>query len=121
MLVERKGTQSQLMTNNAPPENSCRPSVDVLFRSVARIYGGRSLAIILTGMGKDGLDGARQMSEKGAFVIAQDEASSVVWGMPRAVTEAGVTDKELALKDVGRAITSHARMGMARRTLVGSR
>ena len=120
MIVERQGAEIKLATNDAPPENSCRPSADVLFRSVAHIFGGRSLAVILTGMGKDGLDGSRCMSKKGAFVIAQDERSSVVWGMPRAVTEAGVADKVMPLSDIGREIANHVRIGHPPRKLVGN-
>jgi two-component system chemotaxis response regulator CheB len=72
--------------------NSCRPSVDVLFESVNEIYGGRSVAVILTGMGQDGLHGVRLLKASGAYVIAQDKASSVVWGMPGYVAEAGLAD-----------------------------
>lgn len=79
--------------------HSCRPAVDVFFRSVAQVYRKRSLAVILTGMGKDG---CRELTEKGTFVIAQDEASSVVWGMPRSVAEAGLADKVVSLGQVHR-------------------
>jgi two-component system chemotaxis response regulator CheB len=78
--------------NQNSPENSCRPSVDVLFRSVAEVYGGGAIAAVLTGMGYDGTKGAEALHAKGAWVIAQDEASSVVWGMPSAVVKAGVAD-----------------------------
>ena len=120
MIVERQGAEIKLATNDAPPENSCRPSADVLFRSIAHVFGGQSLAVVLTGMGKDGLDGSRCMSKKGAFVIAQDERSSVVWGMPRAVTEAGVADKVMPLSDIGREIANHVRIGHTPRKLVGN-
>ncbi len=81
-----------------PPENFCRPAVDPLFRSAAEVFGDRALAVVLTGMGHDGREGARALSRKGAQVIAQDEASSVVWGMPGAVAEAGLCS---AIKPVG--------------------
>ena len=72
------------------PENSCRPAADVLFRSASQTCGGRSLAVVLTGMGRDGWAGASSLVRAGGVVLAQDEASSVVWGMPGAVAEAGL-------------------------------
>lgn len=76
--------------NQNPPENFCRPSVDPMLRSVANLYGARALVTILTGMGADGLEGSKVIVEKGGTVIAQDEQSSVVWGMPGAVATAGI-------------------------------
>jgi two-component system chemotaxis response regulator CheB len=78
--------------DQGPPENSCRPAVDVMFRSVAELYGGSTIAIVLTGMGQDGLRGTELLRPKGAYIIVQDEASSVVWGMPGAVAKAGLAD-----------------------------
>ena len=78
--------------HQSPPENSCRPSVDVLFRSAAEVYGGGVIAVVLTGMGLDGAQGAKELHSRGARVIAQDAASSVVWGMPSGVVNAGVAD-----------------------------
>ncbi len=89
-----------LQLNQAERENSCRPAVDVLFRSVARVYGAASLAMILTGMGRDGCSGARELKARGARILAQDAASSVVWGMPGAVVEAALADKVLPLDDM---------------------
>lgn len=83
--------------NQNPHENSCRPSVDVLFRSAAEIYGASCIAVMLTGMGADGARGAALLHERGAHIIAQDEASSVVWGMPGAVVNAGLADSVAAL------------------------
>ncbi len=83
--------------SDAPPENFCRPSVDVLLRSAARMYGERLLVAVLTGMGTDGLAGSRECKRLGARVLAQDAATSVVWGMPGAVVEAGLADAVLAL------------------------
>jgi two-component system, chemotaxis family, protein-glutamate methylesterase/glutaminase len=94
--------------NELPPENSCRPAVDVLFRSVAQVYGGGSLGVILTGMGQDGLRGARWIRESGGRVIAQDQESSVVWGMPGAVAEAGLADEIVALNAVSKAVLALA-------------
>ncbi|MCU1346130.1 MAG: Chemotaxis response regulator protein-glutamate methylesterase [Acidimicrobiia bacterium] len=83
--------------NSDPPENSCRPSVDVLFRSAADVYGGNVLAVVLTGMGQDGLAGATILHEQGASVLVQDEESSVVWGMPGYVARAGIAEAALPL------------------------
>lgn len=93
MQVRNGGAQAVVALNQWPPENSCRPAVDVLFRSVAEVYGGAAVSAILTGMGQDGLRGAAALKAKGAYVIAQDEASSVVWGMPGAVVGAGLADR----------------------------
>lgn len=81
-------------------EQSCRPAVDVLFRSVAEQYGARALTMVLTGMGEDGLRGARILRESGADVLAQDEESSVVWGMPGAVVNAGLASAVLPADDL---------------------
>jgi two-component system chemotaxis response regulator CheB len=80
-----------------PPENHCRPAVDRLFRSVARVYGSGVLAVVLTGMGYDGLAGSREIVERGGVVLAQDQATSTVWGMPGAVAQAGLARKALPL------------------------
>src|SRR5208283_72084 len=86
--------------DQAPPLNSCRPAVDALFTSVADVYGGAVIAVVLTGMGQDGLRGAEILKAQGASLIAQDEASSVVWGMPGAVVNAGLADRVLPLDQV---------------------
>ena len=101
MLVARDEGAVKIRTNQAPPENSCRPSVDVLFRSVAEVFGGSSLAIVLTGMGQDGLRGCEQLSAAGAEILVQDEASSVVWGMPGFVARGGFADAILPLSSIG--------------------
>lgn len=80
-----------------PPLNSCRPAVDALFSSLADVYGGATIALIMTGMGQDGLRGAQALKARGAGVIVQDEESSVVWGMPGAVVNAGLADQILPL------------------------
>jgi len=80
-----------------PPENNCRPAVDYLFRSAANAFPGRAMAVILTGMGNDGTLGLRLLKRRGCFTIAQDEATSVVFGMPKAAIEAGVVDVVLPL------------------------
>jgi len=86
------------------PENFCRPAVDVLFRSVVAAYDGAVLAVVLTGMGSDGRIGAGQVRDAGGYVIAQDQATSVVWGMPGAVTQAGFADEVLPLDRVADAV-----------------
>lgn len=86
-----------LHLNQDPPENFCRPAVDVMFRSVTAVYGANVLSVVLTGMGSDGLKGATAIRESGGVILAQDEQSSVVWGMPGAVTNAGIADRVLPL------------------------
>lgn len=111
MTVTRKGTRPVLDLNQGAPENSCRPAVDVLFRSVAHVYGPNALAVVMTGMGADGARGAAEIHEAGGEVFVQDEATSVVWGMPGAVASAGLADKICPLQkiseEVTRRITGH--------------
>ena len=112
MVVERSIDQNMLVTlNQGPPENSCRPAADILFRSVAKCYGENVLAIVLTGMGKDGLAGSRVIRAAGGRVVAQDEASSVVWGMPGEVVHAKLADSVLPLKEIASEIIRRVRFG----------
>jgi two-component system chemotaxis response regulator CheB len=97
MALKRRGDKVFMHLNEDPPENSCRPAVDVLFRSAAQIYGRSLLAVVLTGMGYDGLLGAEEIVKSNGMVLAQDEATSTIWGMPRAVTEANLVEKVLPL------------------------
>ena len=90
LLVERGGAGLVARLRDDPPEHFCRPAVDPMLRSAQRACDGRVLAVILTGMGQDGLAGCRALAAAGATVLAQDEASSVVWGMPGAVARAGI-------------------------------
>ncbi len=90
MVVKKDGDDTILSLNQKERINYCRPAVDPLFESAAEIYGSKILAVILTGMGRDGCDGSKTIVDKGGVVIAQDEESSVVWGMPGAVAEAGI-------------------------------
>ncbi len=101
MVVQAEDGVARVRTHQGPRENFCRPSVDVLFRSVAGIYGARTLAVILTGMGQDGLHGCELLRSQGARVYVQDEASSVVWGMPGFVARSGLADKVLPLHQIG--------------------
>lgn len=102
--VVRQADGVILRTTEEPPENSCRPAVDVLFRSVSRAYGARTLAVVLTGMGQDGLNGCACIRDVGGQVLAQDEASSVVWGMPGAVVHAGLAHRVLPLAEIAHEI-----------------
>lgn len=105
IVAEReKGGQVVLHTNQDTPEEECRPAVNVLFRSVAKVYGKNVLSVILTGMGRDGLEGSRAIVKAGGRLFAQDEASAVVWGMPGAVVNAGLPDKILPLNQMGQEI-----------------
>jgi two-component system chemotaxis response regulator CheB len=97
MALKRRGVKVFMHLNEDPPENSCRPAVDVLFRSAAQIYGRSLLAVVLTGMGYDGLLGAEEIVKSNGMVLAQDEATSTIWGMPGAVTEANLVEKVLPL------------------------
>jgi two-component system chemotaxis response regulator CheB len=101
MTVARRGHEFVLDLNDDPPENSCRPSVDVLFRSVAQTYGANVLAVVLTGMGADGTRGSSDVREAGGQIIVQDEASSVVWGMPGSVVAASLADRTYPLGGIG--------------------
>jgi len=100
MVVEVKGADKILRLNKNPPENFCRPAVDPMLRSVAAAYGKRVVACILTGMGSDGAKGGQVVVSAGGTVIAQDEATSVVWGMPGAAAAAGICSAVLPLPEV---------------------
>jgi two-component system chemotaxis response regulator CheB len=97
LVVTRTAGQEQLQVSQSPPENSCRPSVDVLSRSVAAIFGERVLAIVMTGMGQDGLRGVREICSAGGRVWAQDADTSTVWGMPGFVAQQGLAERVLPL------------------------
>lgn len=100
MVVQQDKGSFYLRTHQGARENFCRPSVDVLFRSVASVYEDRALAVILTGMGQDGLKGCELLRAAGARICVQDEATSVVWGMPGFVAKAGLADKILPLDQI---------------------
>lgn len=105
LLVERTKAGPKLLLNDDPPVQSCRPAADLLFASAAEAYGAATLAVVMTGMGHDGLEGAAFVAEAGGVVLAQDEPSSVVWGMPGAVSRAGLADELLPLDRIAREIT----------------
>lgn len=109
MTLEKSGTKTIIHLNTEAPENSCRPAVDVLFRAAAEVYGGGVLAVMLTGMGYDGLKGCQVIVAKGGQIIAQDEASSVVWGMPGAVVQAGLANAVLPIEKMADEIVFRSR------------
>lgn len=102
--VERQNGTVVARLHQGMPEHSCRPAVDVLFRSIAQTYGAGTLAVVLTGMGKDGLAGCERIKAAGGQVIVQDQGTSVVWGMPGFVANAGMADAVLPLSEIGREI-----------------
>lgn len=101
MTVAVESSRKVLRINKNPPENFCRPAVDPMLRSITKVYGNKVLFCMLTGMGQDGLRGAQELIAGGGTVIAQDEATSVVWGMPGAVATAGLCSAVLPLSDIG--------------------
>ncbi|MCU1485419.1 MAG: cheB [Actinomycetia bacterium] len=106
MVVRRStGGSPAIATTSDPPENSCRPAVDPLLRSAVATWGNGVLAVVLTGMGQDGLRGCEAVSEAGGRILVQDEASSVVWGMPGYVAKAGLADRALPLDALAVEIT----------------
>jgi two-component system chemotaxis response regulator CheB len=109
MTVRNHGGTIQLDTNQAPAENSCRPAVDVLFKSVAATFGASTLAVVLTGMGQDGLRGCEFVAEAGGEVVVQDQMSSVVWGMPGIVAEKGLANRVLPLDQLASDIVRRVR------------
>ncbi len=100
MKLARDKAAVRVCLDQSVRQNSCRPAVDALFVAAAEVYGGAALAVILTGMGQDGARGAEILKARGAAIVAQDEASSVVWGMPGAVVNAGLADRVLPLGEV---------------------
>lgn len=104
MTIVRKGADRVVHLDQNPQVNFCRPAVDPLFESIAAIYGASALAVVLTGMGHDGRDGGRKLVEAGGTIFAQDEKSSVVWGMPGAVAEAGLCSAVVPLSGMAQQI-----------------
>ena len=111
LVLHRRGTATLTQLSGAPPENSCRPAVDVMFRSVAALYGASAYATVLTGMGQDGRGGAKVLRDAGAEILAQDEATSVVWGMPGAVVSAGLADEILPLDRIAAFLVNRVKTG----------
>jgi two-component system chemotaxis response regulator CheB len=109
MVVKRSREHVVIELDDGPPENCCKPSVDVLFRSAVTVWKAGLLAVMLTGMGQDGLVGSRAIISAGGTLIAQDEGSSVVWGMPGAVIKAGLASEVVPLADVSAIVVRRAR------------
>ncbi len=111
LVLRRQGARVWTALDNGPPEHSCRPAVDKLFRSVADLYGASALAVVLTGMGQDGLLGTEAICERGGRAIVQDEESSVVWGMPGFVARAGLAEQILPLDAIAPEISRRVAAG----------
>jgi two-component system, chemotaxis family, protein-glutamate methylesterase/glutaminase len=111
---------SRVLLHQQDPLNHCRPSVDYLFLSAARMYGGGTLALVMTGMGADGLNGARAVHQGGGVVLAQDEATSAVWGMPGRVSAAGIASATLPLWGIAGALTRRVNAGRLARSETAS-
>jgi len=109
MRVARSGSDHILKVTDEAPVNRHKPSVDVLFRSVARCVGANAIGVILTGMGRDGADGLREMRDMGSWTIAQDEASCIVYGMPREAVAAGAVSVVLPLARISDSLLEHLR------------
>jgi len=107
LIVERSGAEYICRLNDGPPVSRHKPSVDVMFRSVAQNVGPNAMGVMLTGMGADGAEGMLEMKQQGAFNISQDEDSCVVWGMPGAAVKLGAVDKEVTLSKVGQEIVKY--------------
>lgn len=106
MQLKKIGSIVQVMLSEEPKDAIYHPSIDLTISSAAEIFGHKTLAVVLTGMGKDGLEGVKRVKEKGGKVIAQDESTSVVYGMPKAVVESGLADKVVPIDKVADAIMS---------------
>lgn len=104
----------RILLNQNPPENFCRPSVDVLFRSLAEVYGKNLIAVVMTGMGHDGLSGSREIKKQGGRIIVQDEASSIIWSMPASVVKAGLAEDQVSLKDMAYVLYSKIAISRSR-------
>jgi two-component system chemotaxis response regulator CheB len=104
------GKNRVIKITDDPPENSCKPSVDYLFRSIAHHYVGRATGVIMTGMGSDGTEGLKLMKQNGATIIAQNEATCVVFGMPKAAAETGLADAVLPLDQLADMIVKTVRV-----------
>ena len=119
LVVVRAGGRAVLEFDHGPPENYCRPAVDVMFRSAARIWGAGLLGVVLTGMGRDGVEGSRSITERGGTVLTQDEATCLVWGMPGAVVEAGLSSESLPLDRI--AATVYQKVAQSRAVKAAAR
>lgn len=119
MTVVRQGVQVRIRLNEDPPEHSCRPAVDVLFRGLARVYGDRVVAAVLTGMGRDGTEGAHALHDAGSRILVQDAASCVVSSMPCSVAQAGWADAVSTVPEIADAFLRLSSAGSSVNRLVG--
>ncbi len=108
MTIGKRGEDKVALIDNSAPVNFCKPAVDPLFKSVAKVYGKKVTAIVLTGIGSDGFEGAKGIVEAGGTVIAQDEISIVVWGMPGAVAKGGLCTAVLPLDEIAAFLIEHS-------------
>ncbi len=107
LLIRKSGSKAIAIVTNHPQESLYKPCVDILMNSVAEIFGGRSMGVILTGMGNDGMEGMKHMKSKNSVIIAQNETSCVVYGMPKAVVDAGIADHVASIEDISNEIVSY--------------
>ena len=114
LLLTRSGTKYQVQIKDGPLVSRHRPSVDVLFRSAARYAGANAIGVIMTGMGDDGARGMKEMHEAGAYTIAQDEVSSVVYGMPKEALKLEAVDKELPLTQIAGEVVRYYRKNQSK-------
>ena len=121
MAVQQRGTWFETVLHQDPHENSCRPAVDVLFRSSSAAFGSGLLSVVLTGMGQDGLRGAEEVRRRHGQVIVQDRATSVVWGMPGFVAEAGLADRVVPLNEIAAEIVRRCTAAPSRKETNGYR
>lgn len=120
-IADKPGATGQVKLHSQEPLHHCRPAVDYLFLSAARTYGAGTLALVLTGMGSDGLDGARAVHDRGGVVLAQDEATSAVWGMPGRVAESGIASAVLPLDAMAREVNQRVIAGRSGKMDASSR
>jgi len=109
LALEQQGSRVRVRLDTAPAASGCLPSVDVMLGSVAEIYGRSGLGVVLTGMGRDGLAGARSLAQRGGALLAQDKGSSAVWGMPGAIATAGLASRIAAPADLAEVVAERAR------------
>lgn len=114
MVIKREGQSTNISIIDTPPVNSCKPSVDVLFDSIPQVYNGNILSLIMTGMGSDGMNGVRTLKKTGCYSITQTEDSCVVYGMPRAVDEAGLSDESVHLEQLAGRIAQLVKNGITK-------
>jgi len=107
MRIVRAGTKVVTLHDDRPPQHFCKPSVDVTFQSFAQVYGVHGLALVLTGMGQDGLAGSKTIVDQGGRVFVQDEKSSAVWGMPGSIAKAGLATAILPPAELAKAVALH--------------